>query len=573
MINNSKTNKTIIIDILKLFTPYRKRIILIIISIIFTSLINIFIPLVRQVLIDDGIIKNDMKTVALITLIMLLFIIANLFFEYIEMVNSTYISQMVPFNLLKECFNKMLKLKMAYFDNTNYYKIIENIKFDISTISTVVDQSTFLILGRIFNFIGGLIGLSIISLKLSIILLITIPIKVTITNYFTKRKTTLFKELMIKVEKSNEWLGDVLANIEIIKLWNLYTHSYNKFVDVQNEEIDSRRTTIYNDKINNMISNTIGLASNIMIYFYGALLVIKGEITLGGLFAFLSYSTTLISTISLITLVKYRTAEIIPAYLRYVEFLNLDEETLKDSKKIPCPDKPSKITVENVSFVVDDKKILDEISFTINKGEKVAIWGENGSGKTSIINLLLGFISPSSGSILIDGIDLKDMNIESYRDNISVVTQNTKLFNRSIYENIDPQSNYSEQEMVELLMEFDIQNFSNRLKRENNEKIGTNGNKLSGGEKQKLSLLRAYLKNGTILILDEPTSNYDEESKKAFDRVIKKKTNNKILIIITHNRDVLKEMDRIIKISNGKVDGILTYEEFLSSLDKYHIKT
>ena len=229
--------------------------------------------------------------------------------------------------------------------------------------------------------------------------------------------------------------------------------------------------------------------------------------------------------------------------------------------------------VENVSFVVDDKKILDEISFTINKGEKVAIWGENGSGKTSIINLLLGFISPSSGSILIDGIDLKDMNIESYRDNISVVTQNTKLFNRSIYENIDPQSNYSEQEMVELLMEFDIQNFSNRLKRENNEKIGTNGNKLSGGEKQKLSLLRAYLKNGTILILDEPTSNYDEESKKAFDRVIKKKTNNKILIIITHNRDVLKEMDRIIKISNGKVDGILTYEEFLSSLDKYHIKT
>lgn len=562
MTNNRQPNKKIIIDILRLFSPYRKRIVIIIISIIFTSLISIFTPLIRQILIDDGIIKNDIKTVGFITLVMLLFVIVNLLFEYIEMVNSTYITQMVPFNLLKECFDKMLRLKMAYYDNTNYYKVIENIKFDISTITTIVDQSTFLILGRMFNFVGGLVGLSIISWKLSIILLIAVPIKIYITNYFTKRKTTLFKELMIKIEKSNEWLGDALANIEIIKLWNLYTHSKNAFIDVQNEEISSRRTTIYNDKINNMISNAIGLIVNIMIYLYGALLVIKGEITLGGLFAFLSYSTTLISTISLITLVKYRTAEIIPAYLRYMEFLNLDEETLADTKKVSCPNRPSKISVENVSLVVDNKTILKNISFTINKGDKVAIWGENGSGKTSIINLLLGFTSPSSGSILIDEINLKDIDIDSYRDNVRVVAQHTKLFNRSIYENIDPQNNYSEQEIIDLLKEFNIESFLQSLRRESNVKIGTNGNKLSGGEKQKLSLLRAYLKKGNILILDEPTSNYDEESKKTFDKIIKMKTNHNILIIVTHNRETLREMNKIIKISNGTVDGIVTYEEF-----------
>ncbi|MSU03147.1 ABC transporter transmembrane domain-containing protein [Tissierella pigra] len=146
MTNNRQPNKKIIIDILRLFSPYRKRIVIIIISIIFTSLISIFTPLIRQILIDDGIIKNDIKTVGFITLVMLLFVIVNLLFEYIEMVNSTYITQMVPFNLLKECFDKMLRLKMAYYDNTNYYKVIENIKFDISTITTIVDQSTFLIL-------------------------------------------------------------------------------------------------------------------------------------------------------------------------------------------------------------------------------------------------------------------------------------------------------------------------------------------------------------------------------------------------------------------------------------------
>ena len=311
-----------------------------------------------------------------------------------------------------------------------------------------------------------------------------------------------------------------------------------------------------------MISNAIGLIVNIMIYLYGALLVIKGEITLGGLFAFLSYSTTLISTISLITLVKYRTAEIIPAYLRYIEFLNLDEEILADTRKVSCPNRPSKISVENVSLVVDNKTILKNISFTINKGEKVAIWGENGSGKTSIINLLLGFTSPSSGSILIDGINLKDIDIDSYRDNVRVVAQHTKLFNRSIYENIDPQNNYSEKEIIDLLKEFNIESFLQSLRRENNVKIGTNGSKLSGVEKQKLSLLRAYLKKGNILILDEPTSNYDEESKKTFDKIIKMKTNDNILIIVTHNREILREMNKIIKISNGTVDGIVTYEEF-----------
>lgn len=572
MTNNRQTKK-IIIDILKLFSPYRKRIVIIIISTIFTSLISIFTPLIRQILIDDGIIKNDMKTVGIITLVMLLFVIVNLIFEYIEMVNSTYIIQMVPFNLLKECFSKMLRLKMAYYDNTTYYKVIENIKFDISTITTVVDQSTFLILGRIVNFVGGLIGLSIISWKLSIIILIAIPIKICITNYFTKRKTTLFKELMIKVEKSNEWLGDVLANIETIKLWNLYTHSKNAFVDVKNEEISSRRTTIYNDKINNMISNVIGLIVSITIYFYGASLVINGEITLGGLFAFLSYSTTLISTISLITFVKYRTAEIIPAYLRYMEFLNLDEEISVDSKKNSCHNRPSNISLRNVSLVVDNRTILENISFTINKGEKVAIWGENGSGKTSIINLLLGFIHPSKGSILIDEINLKDIDIDSYRDNIRVVTQHTKLFNRSIYENVDPQNIYREQEIIDLLKEFNIESFLQNLRRENNVKIGTNGNKLSGGEKQKLSLLRAYLKKGNILILDEPTSNYDEESKKTFDKIIKMKTNDNILIIVTHNREILKEVDKIIKISNGTVDGIFTYEEFCEITSEISYKT
>lgn len=553
---------SIIKNILKLFSPYKKNIIVIIFTMVLTSLISIINPLFRQSLVDNGILQNDMKIVGTTIIIILLLSGLQMGFEYVQMINCTYISQMIPFQLYKKSFNKLLKLKITYFENESYYKIIENLRFDITSISTIADQNTLFAISQTLNVIGGIIGLTIISWKLTLLVIIAIPLKLFITNYFIKCKSNIFRSLMVKIEKSNDWLGDILNNIEVVKLWNLYENTNRKFIEFQQNIINSRKKNIYMDKFNSMSSNGIDIFLNIAIYYFGGVLIINKEITLGGFFAFLSYTTYVLGSISLLNFVKYTTAEIKPAYSRYSQFMQLDEEDIDSEKTIANVDSPSIIRFKNVSLSRNDKEVINNISFEIRKGEKVALWGENGSGKTSLINLLLRFYTPDKGEILIDNTNIENIDIISYRNNISVITQNTKLFNQSIHENVDPHKKHNKEEIIEAFQQWGMHDLIKRLNNRLDEKVGSNGSKLSGGEKQKLAAIRAYFKKGNILILDEPTANYDEESTKVFNEIINLQKDYNFLIIVTHEREILKQMDKIILMSNGKIDKIVTYSEF-----------
>ncbi len=548
--------------ILRLFSPYKKKIALIIFTMLLTSLMSVFNPLIRQILVDDGILKKDMTVVSVAILIILFILSLQTIFEYIQMINCTHISQMIPFRLYERSFEKLLKLKMFYFENESYYKIIENLKFDITSISTVADQNTLFAISQTLNIVGGLIGLTILSWKLSILVLIVIPLKLFITNYFIKQKSNSFNTLMIIIEKSNDWLGDILSNIEVVKLWNLHRIVNKEFIEYQQNIINSKKKNIYMDKINSISSNLVDIFVNIAIYFFGAILIINNEITLGGFFSFLTYTSYVLGSISLLNFIKYRTAEIKPAYLRYSKFLELDEEDFDNKKLISNITSPSIIQFKNVSFFRGDKKVINNISFEMRKGEKFALWGENGSGKTSLINLLLRFYAPDIGEILIDNINIEDIEIVSYRENISVITQNTKLFNQSIYENIDPHKIYSREEIIEAFKQWGMSNLITSLENRLDTKLGSNGSKLSGGERQKIAAIRAYFKKSNILILDEATSNYDEESTKVFNEIIKIQKKYGFLIAVTHEREILRQMDKIVMMSNGTIDKIITYSEF-----------
>ena len=239
---------------------------------------------------------------------------------------------------------------------------------------------------------------------------------------------------------------------------------------------------------------------------------------------------------------------------RHIEFLELPEEASEAGlNSLDLVTIPNKISFHNISFCVQNAKILSHVSFDLYRGEKVAIVGENGSGKSSLLNLLLRFYEPTEGAITFDGIDIRSLSLRNYRNCFSVVRQDIRLFNSTIQENIDPFGLADENDIKQLCQmcgsEFLLDKFPHGLKTE----TGKGGSKLSGGERQKISALRALLKDAKILIIDEGTSSYDTASENEFNKFLEASNGYDYVIVVTHRNEILKGMDRVIRIENGVI--------------------
>jgi ABC-type multidrug transport system fused ATPase/permease subunit len=289
--------------------------------------------------------------------------------------------------------------------------------------------------------------------------------------------------------------------------------------------------------------------------------------TFGSLVAFISYSALVFEPIKIVSYLIRQISNIKPAFERYLEFLNADAE--KDSLnaiKLSNSIDIKHIKFENVSLNYNQKKALDNVSFTINKGENVAIIGFNGSGKTSIINLFLRFYEPSQGYIKINNENIKSFTFESYRSIWSLMAQSNYLFNDSIKNNINITEDLTMNQIKNSCKISGAGIFIHKLQDKFDTCVGYNGALLSGGEKQKVVLARTLARKHTkILLLDEATSSYDYYSEQIFNKEILSTNCYDFTIIITHRPEVLKKLDKIIYLDKGKVVDIGTFDELYKS--------
>jgi ATP-binding cassette subfamily B protein len=270
--------------------------------------------------------------------------------------------------------------------------------------------------------------------------------------------------------------------------------------------------------------------------------------------------------------VKYSFANMLPSARRLFDFLDTNECEEKkllvmNNSEIDIQSTNGEIEFEDVNFSYEEggKKILQQISFKIAKGEKVAIIGSNGSGKTTMINLLLRFYKPQKGRILVDGININTIKLTEYRRLVSAVTQNPYLFNTTILNNILMKKAYSKKEYDEALLYSQSGDFVS-IHDDCKQNIGNNGVMLSGGQKQKLAIARALYKNSKILILDEATANFDIASEENLFKAIQNTFVEKTIIYITHKINILKYVDRVIWLEKGKVHYIGTYDDLCETM-------
>lgn len=551
-------------DQLKVF---KFRIFFILISIIFITIIGVITPLYGEKLFDEGIMNQNIQKIAYYIMVIFGLFLLEQIIQFIQFIQYEYINRVVPYNLLKKAFKHSLDLKISYYKDNSFYEIINNTFADINHISRVTNSDIIQSVVSLFKIIGGIIGLAIINWRMMLFTISIIPISLTVSHLFSNIQRKYFKRLLSANAEFNLWFNETLNGVELVKLWNLKKRKYADFEEKQNKVIKQNSKIEYLNNASTIAGSIISFLMNYGLIFLGAVFIMQEKLTIGGLYAFISYSSLVIQPMEIIAGVIGRLSSSVPSFERYINYFKNEIEDIdnKDKIKVESVIPVKKICFDKVDFsYAAEKQILQKMSFTVNRGEKVAFIGLNGSGKSSILNLLLRLYEPDAGRILFNDINIKDLELESYRDIYSVMNQRVYLLNDSIKNNIDIYHDLTDTEINELVKIVTLTDYLGTLPEGIDSTVGYNGTKLSGGEKQKIALARSLGKKSKILILDEATANFDIKAEYLFNEYIYNTVHYDFIFIVTHRLDILKKVERIFVIENGVIIEEGSYKELLA---------
>jgi len=537
-------------DALKMLKPYRRQMGVIVVLALIISAISMITPFVNRNMLDDGLLQGEVTIVIQMVLLLILLQIGGQFIEYIQRRLEINITNELGKKLKTEAFKHGLKLKPHYFKEKGFYKTISDALYDISNIMNIASNSFLVIFVIICKCIGAMIGLVILDWRLSIFIAIIIPIKLWL-NYIIRKQVENRSEKVRNDNKDyNTWLSNILSGITDIKLWNLrkkVSAEYENHVESINQS--SRNLSLLRAK-NVFFTMSIEYILMNGLYILGAYLIAGSHLTFGGLMAFITFSVYVLTPVNIIMELRIILKQIAPSVGGLRRFYELEEEYCGIS--LPIVEQISNIEFKNVFVTFEDRKILKDFNLKIFRGEKVAIVGENGAGKTTIINLLLRICEPDSGEILMNGTPITEFEIEEYRQKFSTVYQNIHLFKGTVKDNITFNENSNFELVEDVCLRFcteAIESWENQYETQ----VGSEGAKLSGGEQQKIALLRALYRKSEILILDEPTSNYDKDSDEEFWEYLQGNADYGFYFIVTHHRDIFSYVDKVLVIEDGAV--------------------
>lgn len=496
---SNKENKVLLSKILIFLKPYIKKISVIFLCIFASSVISIIIPLFSKKIMDEGLLMHNFFLIVRYTIVIFVFVLIDQIIGLLEIKYYSYINAMFQFSLNKVAFKHLLKLKVTYFNKVNFSEIISNIGVDVGNITRICDGGTFIIISQVFRIFGGIIGLSLIDWKLTLLVITIVPLRYIIVRALAKKRKGLIKEFIEFNRDFSSWYGDTICGIREIKLWGIDRIKIGEFIKKQRKIIKINIKMAFLDKLNEYSETLLFHIINSTLYILGSSIVFSNGTSIRGLFAFLTYSSYVIGPISLILNIGYNFSNIVPSAKRYLDFLDIEteinEQQLKPIRTSNLQVK-GKINFENIIFAYNDEvNLLSDISFEINCGEKAAIIGINGSGKTTLINLLLRFYNSQQGKILLDGIDIRQIKLKDYRNLISVFSQELYLFNESIEHNINLYSKSDQLKVHKAAEESRAYEFIQNMPLKYNTQVGSGGSNLSGGQRQNVAMARALIRD------------------------------------------------------------------------------
>lgn len=486
---------------------------------------------------------------------LLVLYILSAVFSYIQGWLMTTVTQKVTYNLRRDISHKINRLPLSYFDKRTYGEVLSRVTNDVDTISQTLNQSLSQIVTSVVMIVGIIIMMLTISWVLTLITVLVLPLSFILITLITKRSQKQFVRQQELLGHLNGHVEEMYAGHQVMRVFNGERSSVAKFNSVNDELYHSAWRAQFFSGLMFPLMNFVGNLGYVGVAVAGGWLAINNQLKIGDIQAFIQYVQQFNQPIAQTANVANVLQSTAAAAERVFEFLgeaeqSADNETASQPQKIE-----GRVVFDNVVFGYDPKKpIIKGLSATIEPGHRIAIVGPTGAGKTTLVNLLMRFYEVDSGSITIDGVDIKDMKRADVRKLFGMVLQDTWLFNGSIRDNIRYGApNASEEQMIHTAQEAHVDHFVHSLPGGYDMELNEEANNISQGEKQLLTIARAMLAKTPMLILDEATSSVDTRTEvliqKAMDNLMKGKTS----FVIAHRLSTIRDADLILVMKDGNV--------------------
>ena len=511
------------------------------------------------------------STLILVVGIVIFFFLMKNLFNYLALYNITFVKNGLLKNLRENLYSKVLNMPISYFLNKKKGDLMSRITADILEIQTSYLSILELMVREPLTIIFTLIVMFTISPQLTLFVTLFIPISGFIISIIGKKLRKDSKEVQQQQSNFLSIIDETISGQKVIKSFLSENFFHNKFKSINNLLYRFSNKVINRKNLAGPFSEFMGiLVIGVLLWFGGKMVLINETISGTTFIVFMGLAYNILTPAKNLSKSFYSIKKGNAAAERVFEIIEYNKNKYDENRTLDFKKFKKNITFNNVEFSYGEVKILDKISFTINKGESVALVGSSGSGKTTIANLLNGFFGPTSGNILIDDISISNITKESLYRNISIVTQESILFNDTILNNIRIGNlEASKEDIIEASKEANAHEFIQEQLNSYDTMIGDYGNNLSGGQKQRLTIARAILKSPSILILDEATSSLDSKSEKKIQNAIDKLMHGKTSLIIAHKFSTIKKCDKIILIDKGRIIAQGTHEELINSNSSY----
>ncbi len=545
--------------------PYIKTYYVVLMSAILLSVFSTLNPYLLKITVDDYITPRNYSGLMTFIFVMLIVLFLEVVFQYVFVFYANWLGQMVIKDIRISLFNKLVSFKMNFFDKSAVGRLVTRSVSDIESIASIFSQGLFMILADFLKMGIVVIVMIVINFELSLVVFSILPVIVYATRIFQKSMKKAFEQVRIEISNMNTFIQERITGMKIVQIFNRENKELKAFRLINERHKKAWLKTVWYNSIFFPIAElSTSITLGILVWYGGLRAYADDDFSLGVIFLFIQLSQNLFRPLRQIA-DKFNTLQMgMVAAERVFEILEKEESV--DNNLLELPDDfKANICIENLNFSYEaGQQVLKDINIKINAGEKVALVGSTGSGKSTLVNLILLLYEYEKGEIKVDGIPINKLSKNSLRSQIANVSQDIFLFADSIFNNVTLfKPDITLNEVKQAANEIGIDKFIKKLPNGFNHIINEGGTILSSGQRQLVSFLRAYISNPKILILDEATSSVDSFTEEliqvATDKIIKNKTS----IIIAHRLTTIKKVDKIIVLEGGKIVETGTHSELI----------
>ncbi len=557
---------TLYLRILSYIKPYMHRLIFAMFCTIMAAAGNLYIPWIIKDMIDEVLAdKNGTMLNWIAASIIAIFVVRGLFW-YGQNYLMSYVGQSVIIDIRAAVFKKLQRLSVSFYDKNKTGTIMSYVTNDVNALQSAMVENTIEMITEGFILIGSVVAMIYLDWRLTLFTVCTFPVVLWFMEFFGKKIRKTGGRIQECTADITSVLQESVASARVIKSFVREDYEVDRF-DVENRA--NFRANMKNAQLMATLTPVVELVAAIgvtMIIWYGGNNVINGTITAGSLVAFLTYAVNISNPIKRLTRVIGNIQKALAAAQRVFMIIDMPEEIAesRDAKKLP--EVSGKVEFQNVSFAYDDKgNVITDLSFSVKPGEVIAIVGPSGAGKSTIANLLPRFYDVNKGDIKIDGHSVREVTLDSLREQVGIVPQETMLFNGSVYNNIlYGRLDATKEEIEAAAKAANAHDFIMQLTDGYETKLGDRGVNLSGGQRQRIAIARAILKNPRILILDEATSALDTESERVVQEALDRLMVGRTSFVIAHRLSTVKNADKILVLEKGNLVESGTHDELLA---------